>query len=112
MIDRSLSFYILEKIHQRGGAVRPDDFASIFTDEYLLDHQLVAVRLTEQRESGTVTIADGCVRLTQRGKRMADFSSWFRHQWLPRRRLLLGEYTDRLTRPFPDSRQGGDGACR
>ncbi len=112
VIDRSLSFYILEKIQSRGGAVREDRFAGIFTEEYLHDHQLVAVRLTEQEQSGTVTIEAGCVRLTPRGQRLAAFSSWFRRQWLPRRRLLLGEYTDRLTRPFPERPQAADDACR
>jgi hypothetical protein len=34
VIDRSLSFYILEKIDQRGGGIRLDAFEEIFIKEY------------------------------------------------------------------------------
>jgi hypothetical protein len=112
VIDRSLSFYLLEKIAQRGGAVPQDRFPEIFTRDYLDDHQLVAVRLTEQAASGTISIENGCVRLTPRGRRLAGFSTWFRRNMLPKQRLLLGEYTDRLTRPFPPHPFVADAACR
>ena len=100
VIDRSLSFYLLEKLQQRGGGIRQDAFADVFTKEYLPEHRLVDVRLTEQLQSGTIVIRDGCVLLTERGQRMAGFSRWFRAHWLPRRRLLMGQYTDDLTNPF------------
>ena len=112
VIDRSLSFYILEKMQQRGGGIRLDRFEEIFTKEYSREHQLVAVRLTEQQQSGTVTISDGCVMLTGRGQRLASFSRFFRQNLLPRQRLLMGRYTDELTAPFRESGNGiGDG-CR
>jgi hypothetical protein len=100
VIDRSLSFYLLEKLQQRGGGIRQDAFADVFTKEYLPEHRLVDVRLTEQLQSGTIVIHDGCVELTPRGQRLAHFSRWFRAHWLPRRRLLMGQYTDDLTNPF------------
>jgi hypothetical protein len=100
VIDRSLSFYILEKLQQRGGAIRLDDFEAVFTRDYAREHRLVDVRVTEQLESGTVVIADGCVQLTPRGERLARFSRFFRKNLLPRKRLLMGEYTDVLTDPF------------
>jgi hypothetical protein len=110
VIDRSLSFYFLEKIQQRGGGLRVDRFEDVFTREYAREHRLVEVRLTEQVASGTVSIQDGCVRLTPRGERLADFSRFFRRYLLPRQRLLMGRYTDVLVDPF---RGGGnrDGAC-
>ena len=97
VIDRSLSFYILEKIQQRGGGIRLDYFPALFTREYMHEHHLVDVRLTEQLASGTIRIDGDCVRLTARGNRMAAFSRGFRHYLLPRQRLLRGEYTDALT---------------
>ena len=100
VIDRSLSFYLLEKLQQRGGGIREDAFADVFTKEYLPEHRLVDVRLTEQLQSGTIVIHDGCVELTARGQRLARFSRWFRAHWLPRQRLLMGQYTDDLTNPF------------
>lgn len=103
VIDRSLSFYILEKIQQRGGGVREDAFEQIFTKEYVKEHRLVDVRLTEQLESGTIVIQHGCVRLTPKGERIASFSRKFRRHWLPKKRLLLGEYTDALIDPFRSS---------
>lgn len=103
VIDRSLSFYILEKIQQYGGGIQLDKFEELFTKGYAKEHRLVDVRLTEQLESGTVTIKDGCVKLTERGRYLASFSRFFRQNLLPKQRLLMGQYTDDLTNPF---RQG------
>ncbi|WP_313347874.1 hypothetical protein [Stenotrophomonas sp.] len=112
VIDRSLSFYILEKLQQRGGGIREDAFHQVFTDEYVREHHLVEVRLTEQLQSGTVEIHDGCVTLTARGKRLASFSRFYRQNLLPTHRLLMGQYTDALTDPFRDSRMATDYRCR
>ncbi len=104
VIDRSLSLYILEKLQQRGGGIRRDSFAQVFTEEYMVEHRLVDVRLTEQMQSGTIRIDDqGCVLLTNKGQRIASFGRYFRTNWLPRERLLMGEYTDDLTDPFRES---------
>ena len=100
VIDRSLSFYILEKIQQRGGGIKQEKLAQVFTDEYLKEHRLVDVRLTEQLESGTIVVNDGCVLLTPKGERFASFGQYFRKNWLPKHRLLLDTYTDDLTDPF------------
>jgi hypothetical protein len=100
VIDRSLSFYMLEKIQQNGGALRQDRFEQVFTTGYAREHRLVDMRLTEQLASGTVTIEQGCVRLTARGQRLADFSRAFRRHLLPRRRLLMGTYTEALADPM------------
>jgi hypothetical protein len=112
VIDRSLSFYILEKLQQRGGGIRQDSFARVFTDEYLIEHRLVDVRLTEQLESGTIKIENGCVRLTERGERVAAFSRYFRKNWLPKKRLLMGNYSEDLTDPFRHSRDDHAYNCR
>lgn len=103
VIDRSLSFYILEKLDQRGGGIRSDQFENVFTKEYMNEYRLVDVRLTEQEQSGTIVIEDGCVILTPKGRFIASISSYFRHHLLPKKRLLRGEYTDVLTDPFKNS---------
>jgi hypothetical protein len=103
VIDRSLSFYILEKIQQRGGGIRLENFENIFTKEYVVEHRLVEVRLTEQRESGTIEIQNGCVLLTTRGKKLVEFSRFFRQNFLPKQRLLMDSYSDALTDPFRHS---------
>lgn len=100
VIDRSLSFYILEKIQQRGGGIRHERMADVFIKEYLPEHRLVDVRLTEQLESGTIVIEDGCVKLTKKGDLLASFGRFYRQHLLPKKRLLMGEYTDVLTDPF------------
>ena len=100
VIDRSLSFYILEKLQQRGGGIRLDRFEDVFTREYVREHRLVDVRLTEQLESGTIRIDAGCVTLTAQGDRLARWSRWFRQHLLPHHRLLLGRYGDDLVDPF------------
>jgi len=112
VIDRSLSFYILEKIQQRGGGISQDRFDKVFTQEYVKEHRLVAVRLTEQLQSGTISIINGCVKLTPKGERLAGLSRFFRKNLLPKQRLLLGEYTDALTDPFKDSVNIVDYQCK
>lgn len=116
VIDRSLSFYILEKLQQKGGRIPESAFESIFTNDYLREHRLVDVRLTEQQASGTVVIEDGCVLLTPRGERLASFSRFFRTRLLPKQRLLRGTYSDVLTDPFRGQPTGAahsaDDACQ
>jgi hypothetical protein len=112
VIDRSLSFYILEKLEQRGGGIRLDAFERVFTEEYVREHRLVDVRLTEQLESGTIAITDGCVTLTDRGRSMSRFSRFFRAHLLPRQRLLMGRYSDDLTDPFRETIETADYRCR
>ena len=101
VLDRSLSFYILQKIQERGGGIKESGFQEVFTNEYVKEHRLVDVRLTEQLQSGTITMDEkGCVKLTPWGETLATSSLWFRKNLLPKKRLLMGEYTDDLTDPF------------
>lgn len=112
VIDRSLSFYILEKIQQRGGGIRLASFEDVFTKEYVKEHRLVEIRLTEQQQSGTIVIERGCVKLTEEGKRIATASRYFRQHFLPKQRLLMGRYSDDLTDPFRNSQVAPDYACQ
>lgn len=113
ILDRSLSFYILEKLQQRGGGVREDAIGTIFVTEYMPEFRLVDVRLTEQLQSGTIVIEDGCVKLTPHGQRLASLSRFIRTNFLPKHRLLAGEYTDALVDPFANSPTGPMGyECR
>lgn len=100
VIDRSLSFYILEKLQQRGGGIKLESIKDVFIYEYIPEHRLMDVRLTEQIESGTIEIKNDCVKLTAKGNNIATFGRFFRNNFLPKQRLLLGEYTDDLTNPF------------
>ena len=112
VIDRSLSFYILEKIQQRGGGLRADRLEDVFVHEYMREHHLAEVRLTEQIASGTVEVVDGCVQLTAQGERAATFSRFFRRHFLPRERLLLGRPTDALVDPFRNGAPDSGASCR
>lgn len=112
VIDRSLSFYILEKIQQRGGGIQQSRFADVFTQEYLKEHRLVDVRLTEQLESGTIVIQNGCVKLTNKGQKLAATSRYFRQHFLPKQRLLMGQYSSDLTDPFRQSAGAVDYQCQ
>lgn len=112
LVDRSLSFYILEKLQQRGGAILQDSIPHVFISEYMPEARLVDVRLTEQLESGTIVIQDGCVKLTVKGNAIASFGQYFRKNWLPKKRLLLGTYSDALVDPFRESPSfAGDYTC-
>ena len=112
VIDRSLSFYILEKLQQRGGGIKLSAFDDVFTQEYVKEHRLVDVRLTEQQQSGTVETKDGCVKLTAWGQTIASSSRYFRAHFLPKQRLLMGKYSDDLTDPFRNSIERTDYRCQ
>lgn len=112
VIDRSLSFYILEKLQQRGGGIKLEAFDQVFTQEYVKEHRLVDVRLTEQLQSGTVVIENGCVKLTPWGQTLATSSRYFRGHYLPKQRLLMGKYSDDLTDPFRHSANKVDYLCK
>lgn len=112
VIDRSLSFYILEKLQQRGGGIKLEGFDQVFTQEYVKEHRLVDVRLTEQQESGTIVLKDGCVKLTEWGQVLATGSRYFRTHFLPKQRLLLGKYSDELVDPFKNSVERVDYRCQ
>ena len=112
IIDRSLSVYILEKLAQRGGEIRYDAFQDVLEKEFMNEYQIVDIRLTEQINSGTVEIDRGCVRLTPRGQRIEGFTRWFRTYYLPKRREIMGQYTDVLTDPFRNSKKIVDTDCK
>jgi hypothetical protein len=112
VIDRSLSFYILEKLDQRGGGIEQARMGDVFTKEYMVEHHLVDIRLTEQLQSGTITIHDGCVLLTDKGRRIAELSRFYRKHFLPKQRLIMGSYTDVLTDPFRHSQDEVDYTCK
>ena len=103
VIDRSLSFYTLEKLQQRGGGIQLAAFERVYANEYMKEHRLVDVRLTEQEQSGTIKIENGCVVLTEWGNTLATASRYFRNYFLPKQRLLMGEYSSDLTDPFKKS---------
>lgn len=111
VIDRSLSFYLLEKLQQRGGKIRLSAMEDIIRQEYMKEHRLVDVRLTEQLESGTIRIENGCVILTERGQWLARLSRSYRLHLLPKRRLLMGQYSDALVDPFRNGRRDGNYGC-
>jgi hypothetical protein len=100
IIDRSLSVYVLEKLVQRGGAIRQAAFEEIIKQEFMQEHRVTDIRLTEQVNSGTIQIVNGCVRLTPRGERIAAFSRFYRTNLLPKQREIMGLLTDDLTDPF------------
>lgn len=111
VIDRSLSFYILEKLQQRGGGIKLNSFEDVFVKEYVPEHRLVDVRITEQQQSGTIQIKNGCVMLTERGQTLATLSRYFRNHFLPKQRLLMGEYSSDLTNPFRNSSEHPEYVC-
>lgn len=111
IIDRSLSFYLVEKLQQRGGGLPVDQFKSVFTDEYLPEMNVINLRITEQMESGTVVMEGGCVLLTPKGRLIASLSHFYRVHFLPKNRLILGRYTDGLTDPLKDSKAVAGNAC-
>ena len=59
-----------------------------------------------------MVLTNDCVELTPTGQRLAKFSRFYRKNLLPKKRLLMGEYTDALTDPFRDSAASAMPDCR
>ena len=112
VIDRSLSMYILEKLQQRGGGIQLAAFESVLKDEYMKEHRLADIRLTEQVQSGTIVIEKGCVKLTEWGQFVATTTTWFRQTLLPKNRLIGDTYSSDLTLPFRNSVERRDYLCQ
>jgi hypothetical protein len=112
VIDRSLSMYILEKLQQRHGGIQLAAFDVVFKEEYMKEHRLVDIRLTEQRQSGTIVIENGCVKLTEWGHFVASTTTWIRQNLLPKNRLIGDGYSSDLTSPMRNSAERTDYLCR
>lgn len=103
VIDRSLSFYFLEKIEQHNGSIKKASMRDIFINDYIDEYKLVEIRITEQLESGTIQLDGSCISLTKRGYLIAKFSNFFRKNLLANNRLILDEYSNHLTNPLGNS---------
>lgn len=112
VIDRSLSMYILEKLQQRGGGIQLAAFDAVLKDEYMKEHRLAEIRLTEQLQSGTIVIEKGCVKLTEWGHFVATTTTWFRQTLLPKNRLIGDTYSSDLTNPIQKSVLRTDYLCK
>jgi hypothetical protein len=103
IIDRSLSIYLLEKIDQRGGSIQKDKISNIIISEYLTEHHVSDVRITEQLNSGTIVKDDNCLYLTKKGRVVVRFTQFFRKNLLPKHRLIGDSYSDALINPLKES---------
>jgi hypothetical protein len=57
-------------------------------------------------------IEKGCVTLTPREEALASFSPYYRQHFLPKQRLLMGQYSDDLTDPFRNSSETPNYTCQ
>ena len=112
VIDRSLSFYFLEKIRQHDGAINKVAMRQIFIDDYMDEYKLIELRLTEQLKSGTIELKGNCIVLTKRGYIITTFSDFFRKNFLANKRLILDSYSDQLTDPLKDSKINNEYLCK
>ena len=77
----------------------------------MTEHQVVKIRLTEQINSGTITLKNGCVSLTFLGEMIAKFTNFFRNNFLPQKRLILKTYSNDLTNIFKKNQVVPDYSC-
>jgi len=112
VIDRSLSFYFLEKIEQHNGSIEKASMRDIFINDYIDEYKLVEIRITEQLESGTIQLDGSCISLTKRGYLIAKFSNFFRKNLLANHRLILNEYSNHLTDPLGNSAVNKEYLCQ
>ena len=97
VIDRSLSVYILESIKRNQAPMTIDGLEQLIRENYINDHKLARIRLTEQVESGTVSVDDnGCINLTDRGNFVVLMTTLYREEFLPNSRLIGDSYSAAL----------------
>jgi hypothetical protein len=111
LIDRSLSIYVLEKLHQHRGGIKQGTIEDVITQTYFIERRVVDVRLTEQLDSGTITIKDGCIRLTPRGEFVVRLSQFYRKTMLPKRRKMIGTIMSDFALPSHDAAPAISPAC-
>ena len=99
VVDRSLSFYLLEKTHRMGG-IKREALEEMVSKEYLKEFNVVDLRLTEQLHSGTIRIENQCIFLTPKGEVLSSISGFIRKNLLPRKRLIGDGYSDKLLSPY------------
>jgi len=87
LIDRSLSFYLLEKIDQSKQGINISRIDDLFINDFVIKYDMINVRLTEQQASGTIAINNNCAVITRKGKFLANFSKFFRANLLPKHRI-------------------------
>ena len=87
LIDRSLSFYLLEKIDQSKQGINISRIDDLFIKDFVIKYDMINVRLIEQQASGTIAINNNCAVITRKGKILANFSKFFRANLLPKHRI-------------------------
>ncbi len=97
VLDRSLSLYFLEAIHQNGDAINEADVSLIFKRNYMHDYRAMDMRISEQVASGTIEVKNGCVFLTPKGKRVNAIAQFFRREFLPEKQMVRGQIVDKFS---------------
>lgn len=98
VIDRSLSFYIIEKVRNNGGEADIGFLRKEFFTLYSNEYRVMDIRITEQKESGMIIQDGNCIKLTRRGEMVAAFSQLYRENMLPKIRKIGSTYSDDLAR--------------
>lgn len=109
LLDRSLSVYILDRLHRDGNGIKEAIFTDLIAQDYFTERGVLDARLTEQLESGTIVIEHGCIRLTSRGKLIARFSQFYREALLPKHRESRGPNLS--ARPFNQLKLAAPPTC-
>ena len=72
-IDRSISVFLLAEIEAHDGIDTPE-LQRLFVDRYVRDMAQIDRRVAEQTQSGNITLENGHIRLTERGRRFLALS--------------------------------------
>lgn len=111
LVDRSLSVYMLEKLHQYEGGIKQDAIADVIKNDYFDERRVIDARLTEQLNSGTIAIKNGCIRLTPRGEFVARLTQLYRKVLLPKQREIRGTISSDFAPPLQGSAPAALYAC-
>ena len=111
IVDRSLSIGLLEMLATNGGSMKQEEIEPRVFRDFFPAYNVVPIRITEQIHSGTITVDNGCVRLTRWGETVVAFTTWFRRNLLPRHRDVLGNFDNSGVRRAASSADQGASRC-
>jgi hypothetical protein len=111
IVDRSLSIGLLEMVARHGGSMKQEAIEPLIFEDFFPAYDVVPIRITEQVHSGTITIDNGCIRLTRLGRTVVAFTTWFRRNLLPRHRDVLGNFDNSGVRLATNSADQGPSRC-
>jgi hypothetical protein len=86
-IDRSLSIYMLEKIHESNGPLDIQKFETQISETYFYEMDVFKTRVNEQKETGSIKVENNEITLTKKGEILLSIFKFVKTHFLPKKKI-------------------------